>query len=173
VKLSANKQLLVVAVVCLAVIVSIKVWLNYTPASTDSVDFADSNNTVMRININDCDVSKACEVPVDNYMVKVSIAQPIVLLKPFTVAVTVIPDDENVSLSNALLKPVVASFTMQNMNMGMNHFKFNSNVNDRWQAEVLLPICSQKRMDWLMEISMEAENNKVYRLTFPVTASPR
>lgn len=170
--LSANKQLLVIAVLCLSVIVAVNAWLKNISTSTSSPDTHIENNNVTHINVTHCNFNKGCDVKVEDFNVMVKLSRPVVLLKPFNVDVTIKSNSTRESLSNILYKPTMSTFAMKHMNMGLNRFEFNKLQKNKWQAKVLLPICSQQRIDWLMEISMEAGNNKVYKLTFPITASP-
>ena len=156
-RLTANKQLLLVAGVCLLVILGVQIGLKTRSVSPDE--------DIQPINIGHCDFSAPCYVGFDNHKITITINKPVVLLKPFIV---------EISLRRATgIHPVAAGFSMRNMDMGVNRFVFGKKTQNRWQAEALLPVCTRGRSDWLMEISMEADNNRRYKLLFPVTARPR
>lgn len=54
------------------------------------------------------------------------------------------------------LDVVKAQFNMQGMQMGFNNYRFMHLKKDTWQANVILPVCSQRRADWLMTLDIKA-----------------
>ena len=66
-------------------------------------------------------------------------------LVPFNVVVT--------SLQAEILSMQV-TFEMEGMDMGFNQYSLEQ-VGNQWRARVILPVCSQSRGDWLMNLKIK------------------
>jgi hypothetical protein len=52
-------------------------------------------------------------------------------------------------------RKVEASFTMADMNMGLNQYKLTSNTGGVFQATVTLPVCISGRSEWVMTLDID------------------
>lgn len=50
------------------------------------------------------------------------------------------------------LQEVYVSFSMRGMDMGFNRFSLQQNPSGDWVANMLLPVCSLGRNDWMVEL---------------------
>jgi len=103
-----------------------------------------SVSTPVSIFQSDCDLKKsACEVVDGVYKYSVQFEGEVSPLKPFTIF---LKTDKPEPIS------VNTEFLMEGMDMGFTKqplLKKNSN----WQAEVILPVCSLGRKDWILKLS--------------------
>jgi di/tricarboxylate transporter len=58
-------------------------------------------------------------------------------------------------LQTADAKNIHATFTMVGMQMGMSRYRLLQQTSNIWGAEIILPICTQSRGDWVMEIEIK------------------
>jgi hypothetical protein len=56
---------------------------------------------------------------------------------------------------------VHASFSMRDMEMGLNRYRLLPAGPGRWEAEVMLPACIQGRKDWLVRLDAGAARYEV------------
>lgn len=73
-------------------------------------------------------------------------------LKPFRI---------QVDISGA--RVVHASLAMRDMQMGANRYRLLADGERRWKADILLPICTNDRSDWIMTLEIDG---KRYQLSF-------
>lgn len=66
-------------------------------------------------------------------------------LKPFTVAVFV---------DNIKPDTVYVEFAMRGMDMGLNRFPLEYTAEHTWTSDVILPICSLGRKDWVSQLQV-------------------
>ncbi|QBC42658.1 hypothetical protein [Iodobacter fluviatilis] len=52
-------------------------------------------------------------------------------------------------------KQIHASWQMQGMEMGPNRYRLLSNDQQHWHAQTALPICTNKRQDWLLKLEID------------------
>ena len=50
-----------------------------------------------------------------------------------------------------------ASWQMQGMDMGPNRYRLLSDDQQHWQAQTALPICTNKRQDWLLKLEIDGQ----------------
>ncbi len=103
--------------------------------------------------LQDCDPSlRACDINVSNHKVTLSFLQTASALKPFPVLILAdIP-----GLQQAGLR-----FYMQGMDMGFNTFEMLQVEEGKWQADVILPVCSTGSKNWHVELQLLFENHLV------------
>ncbi|MBM3116772.1 hypothetical protein [Jeongeupia naejangsanensis] len=58
---------------------------------------------------------------------------------------------------------VHAEWAMSGMDMGSNRYALRRNDAQQWLASTILPICSQKRLDW--QLTLDIDRNRVVLLT--------
>lgn len=70
-----------------------------------------------------------------------------------------------IRLAHPKLRKVSAMFEMANMNMGFNRYDFHLQPNGVWIATVTLPVCTDRRVDWIMELNLDGA---FYRMSFNI-----
>jgi hypothetical protein len=99
----------------------------------------------------DCDlVLSTCEIEQQGIHYRVEFSQIPSALKPFKVKLRVLhPVD---------WQPQVVSvrFSMPGMDMGFNTHQLQL-VEDAWQAQVVLPVCSLSRNDWHLSVVLQTD----------------
>ena len=75
----------------------------------------------------------------------------------------------SIQLTSLKLVPsnIKVEFEMEGMNMGSNIYSLN-NIGGSWSADVLLPVCSLGRNDWVLRV-MLSYNEKVNLTEFKFT----
>lgn len=53
---------------------------------------------------------------------------------------------------------VHASWQMQGMEMGPNNYRLISNDQLHWSAQTALPMCTNKRQDWLLKLNIDGRS---------------
>lgn len=99
----------------------------------------------------DCDlVASACEIEQQGIYYRVGFSQTPSALTPFQVRLSV--------LQPAKWQPqaVSVSFSMPGMDMGFNTHQLER-VDDVWQAQVVLPVCTLSRNDWHLSVVLHAD----------------
>ncbi len=156
----ALKQLLITTIVCLVFIVGVKVYLQkyqdqHLPAAEKIALTAEP----------DCVLVTGCEFTASGFVVALQAKNPVRVLEPFQLIV---------KPSGAInIETMNVNFTMQGMNMGINSFHFTRSVGNVWQTEVILPLCTQRRTDWIMDVTINTDKNKQYFLSQSVVVNAR
>jgi hypothetical protein len=93
--------------------------------------------------VNDCDLAEGpCEY--DGFRLEI-LDRPVAPLRQLTTRLTGSDD-----LSNVLL-----NLEMIGMDMGINRFSFVEKTPGVWEAEIMIPVCSTGRRDWLASVIFE------------------
>lgn len=97
----------------------------------------------------DCDlVATACEVEQQGIHYRVEFSQTPSALTPFQVKLSVLqPVDWQP-------QGVTVSFSMPGMDMGFNTHQLKR-VDNAWQAQVVLPVCTLSRNDWHLSVALQ------------------
>jgi hypothetical protein len=53
-----------------------------------------------------------------------------------------------------------------NMDMGLNRTRMEQGEDGRWHGETILPVCSQRRMEWEAAVQLSVQG-RMYELPFP------
>ena len=85
--------------------------------------------------------------------VNMSIDHDARVLRPFRVHVDV-PAEAGVG-------EVSAVFVMRGMKMGLNRYHFVDQGNNRWRADVTLPVCVSGRSDWIAELELLTRGQRI------------
>lgn len=118
--------------------------------------FISDKNNVISAYTSDCDLLQMeCVIKQSGIEYKIRFLQPPSALKPFDVVLT------PVQLS---AKNIDIEFSMQNMDMGFNRYSLNK-ISDKWQARVILPVCSLGRNDWQLIVLID-DGDEVYQTKF-------
>jgi len=97
------------------------------------------------VNSSSCDPSKtSCEVTAGNISYFLDFKGKPSALVPFTV---------NIGVPGNQPQTIELAFEMVGMEMGFNQYYLIQN-NDNWSAEVILPICSLGRDDWVLSVKI-------------------
>lgn len=60
-------------------------------------------------------------------------------------------------------REVHASFVMADMQMGLNRYRLLADGAGQWKAEIILPVCTEARTDWVMTLDVDG---RLYQLQF-------
>lgn len=91
-------------------------------------------------------VLNECQALLDNTQVSTLFLQKPTALKPFEIEVRVDKPD---------IQEVRMDFRMPAMNMGVNFYRLNKVNNSLWKGQVILPVCTSRRSDWIAELQVE------------------
>jgi hypothetical protein len=100
--------------------------------------------------------STPCRIMLADSAVAIEVKGAVSPLQPF-----------QIELLGQALSQVQVSFTMIGMDMGVNRFYFSHDTGDSWQAQVMLPVCSASRKDWLAEFLLKFESGEQFLVQYP------
>ena len=72
-----------------------------------------------------------------------------------------------INLQGVKIESAMVSFSMRDMDMGVNRFSFNETDSSQWQTKVMLPICTVRRNDWIADFSIKYMDGQSYTVQFP------
>ncbi|MDD3518022.1 MAG: hypothetical protein PHQ14_06705 [Chromatiales bacterium] len=104
----------------------------------------------------ECDWSAGCETH-GPLRARVRVDRRVHPLQPFELTLTVDADG---------VGTVLADFVMVGMDMGVNRFALAPAAARQWRTQVVLPVCTVDRQDWMAQIYVTAETG-VYRIDVP------
>lgn len=152
--------------IVIMVLVAISRYIFYIDSSNDK-----TIKTNYLVKDYDCDLLKTeCSFSYGEHVVKFELSDNIRTMQPFQLFANL----QNFTLP---VENVVVSFKMKSMNMGINTFRLSRNQHDanqqnRWRVSILLPVCTSKRTDWLMNIKIEVkvtgEERRLYQVEIPL-----
>lgn len=58
-------------------------------------------------------------------------------------------------------KKIYASWQMQGMDMGPNRYMLLSDDQQHWRAQTALPMCTNKRQDWLLKLEIDGRRIEI------------
>lgn len=99
--------------------------------------------------VSGCDLAVGpCRQALDGGVVSLSITPgPIPLMQPLTL---------EVGLVDVEVTAVVVEIRGLNMDMGLNRVRLQQQAPGVWSGETILPICSQRRMEWEAAVRLDA-----------------
>ena len=100
---------------------------------------------------------QSCEIIIAGHRLELLIEGEVRALKPFIVHIV---DTDNI------LEQAKVIFEMKAMDMGINQYVFKK-VDDNWQANVVIPICTTGRLDWVAEFEI-ASNGDLRKVVFNI-----
>jgi hypothetical protein len=107
-----------------------------------------------------CDAAQGpCEFRAGELGLTLHLVPPVQSLRPF---------DIHLQVDGVQPRQVVLTFTMADMDMGLNRFVLRPGDGD-WRGRAVLPICTQSRNDWLATVTVRGEGRD-YRVVFPFTS---
>jgi hypothetical protein len=109
-------------------------------------------------------VGKACTVSDVALTLTLRLGDSVQPLKAFPVLV------ELAGETAAKVNQVAVSFTMVNMEMGVNRFALRQRADGMWQGQALLPVCSNGRQDW--RVTVEVAGDTAYVGEFYLASNP-
>jgi len=92
------------------------------------------------------DLSRVCSVTAG---LNISTDHPPQIMRPFKLLINA-----------SEMTPIAASFAMQGMDMGLNHYRLIKQENGSWAADVTLPVCIRGRSSWLLELEVEMHSKQ-------------
>lgn len=72
-----------------------------------------------------------------------------------------------VTLKNDAVQQASVSFSMMDMDMGINRFAFAKTGQNKWETQVVLPVCSARRKDWVAEFSLLLSGGRKIKVSYP------
>lgn len=103
--------------------------------------------------------SNPCEIEIDGQIFSISVYGSVTPLKRFKIIL------EGDSVENAMV-----SFSMIDMDMGINRFVFKQTAAKLWETPVVLPVCSARRKDWLAEFTIDLVGAGKIKIDYPFNA---
>ncbi len=70
--------------------------------------------------------------------------------------------------TRASIDSAVLYLEMKDMDMGINRFKLKPMKDGGWESDVMIPVCSTGRRDWLVSLVVQDEGRN-YRLVYPLS----
>lgn len=70
-----------------------------------------------------------------------------------------------VQIDGLAVRDVVVEIRGRNMEMGLNRTRLSETAVGRWEGETILPVCSQRRMEWEAAVRIDADGR--YEVPFP------
>lgn len=107
--------------------------------------------------------SQGCQARLNGSLVQLKFSGEMNPLTPFAV---------EVDTGNLDVDAVTLDFKMQGMNMGVNRYRLESDGEGRWHGQVVLPVCTLTRKDWIAGLEVEAQGKRwVAEFGFELSAS--
>jgi len=107
-----------------------------------------------------CDAARGpCEFRAGPLLARLTLVPPVQPLNPFSM---------DLYLEGLSPRQAVVTFTMVDMEMGLNRFALRPGEGGRWYGQAMLPVCSQGRKDWLATLTVGTTAGD-YRIVFPFT----
>jgi hypothetical protein len=105
-----------------------------------------------------CDVGQGCLARAGGFHVQFRIGSQARALTPFPVHVQI--ED------GAEIEAVTVTFSMKGMEMGLNRYRLQQQSDGRWNADVILPICTSGRSDWIVGLELSGVERR-YSVDIP------
>lgn len=114
--------------------------------------FLKEEKEVVVIEYSKCNLSKGeCNLFAGNEIIRVSVVGEIKALQKFEIRLS--------GQSDNVLGARV-NFKMKTMDMGINQYTFVKHEDGVWLAEVVIPICTAGRRDWLVELELSLKSGQ-------------
>jgi len=97
-----------------------------------------------------------CDIQVGTYNYTVKVTGEVSPLKPFSVI-----------LDGNDIEAATLSFSMRDMDMGVNRFIMNNTKDSSWETQAMLPVCTASRNDWIAELIVKRTNQATVQLVYP------
>jgi hypothetical protein len=109
-----------------------------------------------------CEVEAGCVAAAENLSMRFSLGPELRALEPFPVLVELQSEQQ--------VESVIVSFSMPDMDMGVNRYRLISDGADRWIGNVTLPTCASGRSDWIARFELTSEGRR-FAAEVPFTLS--
>jgi len=110
--------------------------------------------------VSDCDLIKSkCNLTLAGSELEIYLTGEVKALEKFTV--NIMDHDDSIEQASVTL-------TMKAMDMGNNRFNFVRSKESGWKSDVVIPVCTTGRRDWLFEIEIVHSGIKK-RVIFEIT----
>jgi len=97
-----------------------------------------------------------CVIQAGSLAYTVKVVGEVSPLKPYTVI-----------LEGKDIEGVTLSFSMRDMDMGVNRFIMRNTNDITWETQAMLPVCSAGRNDWIAEFIINSANKTPLKLEYP------
>lgn len=94
---------------------------------------------------------ESCEIFIAGHRLELLIEGRVKALKPFIVYIV----DKDNTIEQAKVR-----FEMKAMDMGINQYAFKK-LDNSWQANVVIPICTTGRRDWIAEFDIDFNGDSI------------
>jgi len=109
-----------------------------------------------------CDVTtERCPLEAPGLNLTLELGPKPTVMTPFVVTLTDWGDDD------LKLDDAVISFSMADMDMGLNRYRLEDAGDGVWKASATLPVCAAGRRDWRAELLLTKPGAEVYRALIP------
>lgn len=106
-----------------------------------------------------CPSGVNCEAKFSDQTLKLQLSPTPVVMAPFIALVE----------TSADITEIYLQFQMKDMDMGVQRYRLLSDGHGQWQSEVMLPVCSLGRSDWVAILDMKYRE-EWWRGEFPFEA---
>ena len=100
--------------------------------------------------------SDPCQVKINDSIVVITVKGDVTPLKPFSL-----------HLQGEKIEAAEVNFSMRDMDMGVNRFVLHEVKNAAWEAQVMLPVCTARRDDWIADIVIKLNGKAPVVLQYP------
>jgi hypothetical protein len=129
------------------------VYISVLCACSDKSSFIDLGTA------SSCDAAvMACSIHHEKYSLTLLLGPHVKPLQPFHTKLKLKGADN-------MPKDVIVDFRMIGMDMGLNRYRLNRNV-DVWEGKTILPVCTASRADWMAVVEFTDDGQK-YSANFP------
>lgn len=152
------KHILVLGLSVLLVVALLASWL-FRPADISQLGM--DTRPPIHMGQAQCDSAQGpCEARAGPLLARLNLLPPVTSLQPF---------EMHLQLEGVSARQAVITFTMADMEMGLNRFVLRPAQDGDWHGQAVLPVCSEGRKDWLATLTVVTDEGD-YRLVFPFTA---
>lgn len=132
------------------IIISVVIFISSYYLGVNISRLSNSNESAKIITLRKCDpVYQKCNVRIGKGEIIFSFEGEVSSLSQFRMNVLV----NAIDISNISLE-----IRMKGMNMGSNVYSFDNNNDNFWNANIVFPVCSLNRNDWVARLIVRANN---------------
>lgn len=100
--------------------------------------------------------SDPCQVKFNGSIITITVQGDVTPLKPFSL-----------HLEGNEVEAAEVSFSMRDMDMGVNRFLLHKVKNSAWETQVMLPVCTARRDDWVADFVIKLNGKTPVGLQYP------
>ena len=143
-------------------IVGLSAYFLYLVSANKTLRIEPAKYTEIAMVVNpDCDpVKQTCYAMTDGLRLSLQLVGEVKPLKRFQLHV------KTTESSTIVLDGIDLQFSMQGMYMGEQHYALHKKNQTDWQANLVLPVCTSGRSDWIVEL-LARSGGRIYQARFP------